>query len=124
MPLFPALLFLKPFIAHNQFASKKNKVQLSNDPKVRTGGSILAPVSNSKGGENLCSKPSRWYVGLSRGRKPETLVPQWSFMGHFESSAAAVVCLTPPFPMVHGTRLGRRRLGAKWRRARVLRKLC
>ncbi len=37
--------------------------------------------------------------------------------------AAAMVCPTPPFPMVHGTRLGRRRLGAKWRRSRVLRKL-
>ncbi len=53
-----------------------------------TGGSILAPVSNSKGGENLFSKPSRRYVGLSRGRQPETLVPRLSFMGHCESSGS------------------------------------
>ncbi len=53
-----------------------------------TGGSILAPVSNSKGGENLFSKPSRRYAGLSRGRQPETLVPRWSFMGHCESSGS------------------------------------
>ncbi len=62
-----------------------------------TGGSILAPVSN--------------YEPVS-------------FMGHCGSPAAAMVCPTRPFPMVHGTRLGRRRLGAKWRRSRVLRKLC
>ncbi len=42
-----------------------------------TWGSLLAPVSNSKGGENLFSKPSRvdgTYIGLSRSRQPETVV--------------------------------------------------
>ncbi len=45
-------------------------------------GSILAPVSNSKGGVNLFSKASRRYVGLSRSRQPETLAPMWCSVGH------------------------------------------
>ncbi len=32
-----------------------------------TWDSILAPVSNTKGGENLFSEPSMRYVGVSRG---------------------------------------------------------
>ncbi len=42
------------------------------------GGSILA---DRKGGENLFSKPSRLYVGLSRGMQPETLDPSGSLWG-------------------------------------------
>ncbi len=89
-----------------------------------TGGSILAPVSNSKGGENLFSKPSRRYVGLSRGRQPETLVPWWSLMGHCESPGShnGLYDSTLHY-MVHGIRLGRRRLDVKWRRSRILSKL-
>ncbi len=66
---------------------------------------FLRQFRNSKGGENLFSKPSRRYVGLSRGRQSETLVPRWSFMGHCESSGSRIIRLHP-IPMVHGTRLG------------------
>ncbi len=62
-----------------------------------SGGSIRAPVSNSQYEENLVSKPSRWYVGLSRSVQPETLVPHVVlYMGHCESPGSRLSDSTLP----------------------------
>ncbi len=62
---------------------------------------------NLKGGEDLFSNQ----VG-----QRETLVPRVVLWATVRARAAG--CPAPPFPMVHGTRLGRRRLDVIWRRSR------
>ncbi len=64
-----------------------------------TGGSILAPVSNSEGGFYSQSQVGG-NVGLPGGRQPETLAPGGpiALWATVRVRAVTMVCPTSPFP--------------------------